>query len=258
MYRILILLFLMYTSVCEAQNIRITSPSQHPLKHRASDIMLDTSLFDTNLGDTDINAQIALDTLDELVGGGGGDSISVDGVAVIDPNFASTGDVDFIDTANTITANVNANSVALTTDTTGDYVKDVADGTGIDGTATGEGSTYTPTIDTTEISGNRTWGDASTDTIAWTFNRATGTDPVITINSSDLGINSTITETKADPSIILNTTTATDTDFWLGVQEDAGADDDDTFQIGDGTTPGTNPFMTIDTAGNVGIGDQTP
>jgi hypothetical protein len=54
-------------------------------------------------------------------GAGGGDSVSVDGVAVTDPNFASTGDVDFVDTANTITANINANSVALTTDTTGNY-----------------------------------------------------------------------------------------------------------------------------------------
>ncbi len=66
------------------------------------------------------------------------------------------------------------------------------------------------------------------------------------------------TITKADPSLVLNATTATDTDFWMGVQDDAGGDDDDTFQIGDGTTPGTNPFLSIDTNGNVGIGDVTP
>ncbi len=63
-----------------------------------------------------------------------------------------------------------------------------------------------------------------------------------------------MTITKADPSLILNTTTATDTDFWLGVQEDAGGDDDDTFQIGDGTTPGSNAFLSINTSGNVGVG----
>jgi hypothetical protein len=57
----------------------------------------------------------------------GGDSISVDAVAVVDPNFASTGDIDFVDTANTITANVNANAVALSTDTTGNYVATIAD-----------------------------------------------------------------------------------------------------------------------------------
>ena len=143
--------------------------------------------------------------------------------------------------------------LTLGTDTAGDYVAGVADGTGIDGTASGEGSTYTPTIDTTEISGNRTWGDASTDTIAWTFNRATGTDPSLTINSADILTNSSLTIQKTDPSVILDTVSATDTDFWMGVTEDAGGDDDDFFQIGDGTTPGTNPFVTIDTGGYVGI-----
>ena len=63
---------------------------------------------------------------------------------------------------------------------------------------------------------------------------------------------------KAVPSLVLDVTTATDTDFWLGVQDDAGSDDDDTFQIGDGTTPGTNPFLTINTSGSVGIGTTAP
>jgi len=67
-----------------------------------------------------------------------------------------------------------------------------------------------------------------------------------------------LTITKADPALVFNTTTATDTDFWVGVTEDAGGDDDDVFQIGDGTTPGTNPFLTIDTSGNVGIGTAVP
>lgn len=40
--------------------------------------------------------------------GGSGDSVSIDGVAVVDPNFASAGgDIDFVDTANTVTANIN-------------------------------------------------------------------------------------------------------------------------------------------------------
>lgn len=61
-------------------------------------------------------------------GAAGGDSISVDGGAVVDPNFASTGDVDFVNTANTITGNINANSVALGTDTTGNYALGDAEG----------------------------------------------------------------------------------------------------------------------------------
>jgi len=67
-----------------------------------------------------------------------------------------------------------------------------------------------------------------------------------------------LTVNKADPSVILDVTTATDTDFWLGVQDDAGSDDDDIFVIGDGTTPGTNNFFAINTSGNVGIGTTSP
>lgn len=67
-----------------------------------------------------------------------------------------------------------------------------------------------------------------------------------------------ITINKADPSIIFDSATATDTDFWIGVQEDALGTDNDKFQIGDGATPGTNPFVTVDTNGTVNIGTDTP
>ena len=63
---------------------------------------------------------------------------------------------------------------------------------------------------------------------------------------------------KADPTLIYDVTTATDTDFWVGVQDDGLGTDDDKYQIGDGLTPGTNPFLTILTSGNVGIGTTTP
>ncbi|MBX4191856.1 MAG: hypothetical protein KW804_03590, partial [Candidatus Doudnabacteria bacterium] len=65
---------------------------------------------------------------------------------------------------------------------------------------------------------------------------------------------SNLTVNKADSAIVFDTSTGTDTDFWLGVTDDGGTDDDDYFQIGDGTTPGTNPFLTLDTSGNTGIG----
>ena len=67
-----------------------------------------------------------------------------------------------------------------------------------------------------------------------------------------------LTIKKADPSLIFDSLLAGDTDFWMGVVDDAGSDDDDKFQIGDGITPGTNPFLTIDTSGNVGIGTPGP
>ena len=47
----------------------------------------------------------------QACGSGGGDSISIDSVAVVDPDFVSTGDIDFVDTSNTVTANINANVV---------------------------------------------------------------------------------------------------------------------------------------------------
>jgi len=56
----------------------------------------------------------------EVAGSGGsGDSVSIDGAGVTDPDFVSTGDIDFVDTSNTITANINADSIV---------VADVADG----------------------------------------------------------------------------------------------------------------------------------
>lgn len=59
-------------------------------------------------------------------GSGSGDSISIDGVAVVDPDFVSTGDIDFVDTSNTVTANINAGAVdsdelASTAVTPGNY-----------------------------------------------------------------------------------------------------------------------------------------
>lgn len=44
-------------------------------------------------------------------GGGGGDSVSIDGVGVTDPDFVSTGQIDFVNTSNTVTANINDNSI---------------------------------------------------------------------------------------------------------------------------------------------------
>lgn len=82
---------------------------------------------------------------------------------------------------------VAANAVALTTDTTGNYVGKVADGTGIDGTASGEGATYTPTLDLTELN-SFTLGAGSATGI--TFN-AGAVDPSIASASGSLTVNVT-------------------------------------------------------------------
>jgi microcystin-dependent protein len=94
----------------------------------------------------------------------------------------SIADADFGDVVTTSSGTawaVDANAVALGTDTTGNYVLDVADGTGIDGTAAAEGATYTPSLDLTEISSG-TWGAGAFT--AFTFN-AGAVDPVVTFGS---------------------------------------------------------------------------
>lgn len=91
---------------------------------------------------------------------GAGDSVSVDSVSVVDPDFTSAGDIDFIATGSpaTVTANVKADSVALTTDTTGNYVGDVTAGLGLVVTgATTEAATKTVALDTSAaLSGDHT------------------------------------------------------------------------------------------------------
>ena len=96
-------------------------------------------------------------------------------------------------------ATINADSVALTTDTTGNYVATIADGTGIDGTASGEGATYTPTFDATELTA-LTWSAGGSASITHTFDGSGSADTSMqygdgyiiasgTINATGLQIN---------------------------------------------------------------------
>jgi hypothetical protein len=62
------------------------------------------------------------------------------------------------------------------------------EGLAIDLSSAGAGTDFTIIFDPTELLGSRTWGDGSTDTIVWTWNRSTGTDPTITFNSGSLGL----------------------------------------------------------------------
>ena len=91
---------------------------------------------------------------------GAGDSLSVNSLSVVNPDFVSTGDIGFTSVGSpaTVTADVQANSVALTTDTTGNYVGDVTAGLGIAVTgATTEAATKTVALDTSAaLSGDHT------------------------------------------------------------------------------------------------------
>ena len=57
-----------------------------------------------------------------------GDNVLVDSASTSNPDFVSTGDIDFVNTGNSITADVQANTVALGTDTTGGYAASSSEG----------------------------------------------------------------------------------------------------------------------------------
>lgn len=84
------------------------------------------------------------------------------------------------------------------------------------------------------------------------------TSIAVTSTTTENTISGNVVISKADPTLIYDVATTTDTDFWVGVQDDAEADDDDRYQIGKGTTPGITPYLTIDQSGNVGIGTTMP
>lgn len=106
-------------------------------------------------------------------------SDEIDGTKIKDADY---GDVDVSAGGAWTVSSVQPDSVTLGTDTTGNYVADVADGTGIDGTATGEGSTYTPTFDPTELDA-LTWSDGANASNLWTFD-VSGTDPCMLAGSN--------------------------------------------------------------------------
>jgi hypothetical protein len=62
----------------------------------------------------------------------------------------------------------------------------------------------------------------------------------------------------ASPTIVFDTRTANDTDFWAGTVSNADLTNNDYFSIGTGTIPGTNPHFTVTHAGNVGVGTVNP
>ena len=72
------------------------------------------------------------------------------------------------------------------------------------------------------------------------------------------GTGSAVRITGTDTSLKFDTRTAGDTDFWMGVQDDAAGDDDDKLMIGKGLAGGSIPYVTLDTNGNVGVGTTSP
>lgn len=118
-------------------------------------------------------------------------SDEIDGTKIKDADY---GDVDVSAGGAWTVSSVQNDSVALGTDTTGNYVTSITDGLAIDGGDGGsEGATLTIAFDPTELLGSRTWGDGSTDTIVWTWNRNTGTDPTMTFGNDLVTFNGNLT-----------------------------------------------------------------
>lgn len=130
-----------------------------------------------------------VDPLAASKGGTGQDSSAWTGLTRVDAGTWSVGELsgDVATSGSNVTV-IQPDSVALGTDTTGNYVASLTEGLAIDVGASGEGATPSVAFDPTELTGSRTFGDASTDTIVWTFDRATGTDPTITFNSGSIAL----------------------------------------------------------------------
>ena len=150
----------------------------------------------------------------DATGAGGGDSVSVDGVAVTDPNFASTGDIDFVDTANTVTANVNSNAVALGPDTTNPYVATVADAGNATITVVGSGGeTAAVTLDAVDLNCTDCIG---TTEIADSYVLNTGDTMTGDLALTGTGPDATLTPTSGDAAgMHAELFGASDTDFFL-------------------------------------------
>ena len=111
----------------------------------------------------------------------------------------------------------------------------------MDLSSAGAGTDVTVTLDLTELLGSLTFGDASTDTIVWTWNRLTGTDPTITFNSGSIGFQAiTLTTDLAVTEGGTGASTFTDGGILLGTGTSAihalGVATNGQIPIGDGTT----------------------
>lgn len=127
------------------------------------------------------NTEIDCNYTDQT-GAGGGDEVSIDGAGVTNPNFASTGDIDFVDTTNTVTANLNASSVVA---------GDMANGDHGDFTYSSNSATLDAnTVDTNELA------DGTLDALS-----AYNTNGLVTQTSADTFTGRTITGTSLDITV---------------------------------------------------------
>jgi hypothetical protein len=164
---------------------------------------------------------------------GGGDSVSIDGSSVSDPDFVSTGDIDFVDTSNTVTANINTNSVdgthiALGSDAQGDVM--YYDGTDWARLPAGTSGQF---LQTQGAGSNPQWATASgSGDITDVFSCSSGDCASITVADGDLLDFSNSNASSTTDGIILpqNTSCASAT----AEGQVCWDSDDDGLYVGDG------------------------
>jgi hypothetical protein len=137
----------------------------------AQDLQSDTANTASTLVARDASGDFSAGTITADLSGNATTSSSTTGNAATATALATgrtislTGDVtgtsgSFDGTGNvSIAATIAANSVALGTDTTGNYVATIATGAGLDGSGSSEGSTPTITLDLNELTTSTTNGD---------------------------------------------------------------------------------------------------
>lgn len=165
-----------------------------------------TMIADGTIVNGDINASAGI-ALSKLASGTSGQVVVANGSGV--PTYTTiSGDI----TVNSSgVASIAANSVALGTDTTGDYVATITGGTGVTSTAatTGEGTTHTLSIgQSVATSASVTFGQVTTTGNVVVGGNLSVSGSVITVNQTSLSID--------DPFIYLNGgSTVTDPDLGI-------------------------------------------
>ncbi len=164
------------------------------------------------------------------------------------------------------TGSISAGNGAFKVDSSGSITASAIDMAGFDVAPTGSVTTSAlKTTGSATVVGTVTVGSLVVDTSTLFVDAANNMVGIGTINpgamltvAGSATIKGSVTVNAVDPTVVFDGSTAGDTDFWLGVTADEAGDNNDLFQIGTGTTAGSNVALTINQNGNLGIGTTSP